>query len=156
MQSSFLTSPHFIAWLVLLAFAGISVALVFSLRREHRAGGDSGRGRRDGRRRDGRGDSRQPPYGTTPGRTPDGDVEIYVGNLSYDVTDDMLRSAFAKFGIVRGARVVTHKPSGKSKGFGFVAMPHPQEAELAISKLDGTELLGRQLHCNVSRGGSAR
>ena len=153
MNTSFFFTPHGIAYAVLFLFAIISVVVFFSTRG---SSASSPRPRRDGRRSDGRGDSRQPTYGGTPGRTPDGDIEIYVGNLSYDVTDEMLRSEFAKFGIVRGARVVTHKPTGKSKGFGFVAMPHPQEAELAISKLDGTEMLGRQIHCNVSRGGSVR
>ncbi|MBR1609375.1 MAG: hypothetical protein IJ678_07140 [Kiritimatiellae bacterium] len=133
---------HAIAWIALIVFFALSAAIAFSLRRPA------------GSRKPRRGD--RPRASGVPGRTADGDVEIYVGNLSYDVTDDMLRSEFAKFGIVRSARVVTHRPSGKSKGYGFVAMPHVQEANLAISKLDGTEIAGRKIRCNVSRGTAAR
>ena len=74
---------------------------------------------------------------------PDGLVEIYVGNLA----------AFAKFGVVHSARVVTH-PSGKSKGYGFVLMPHRSEAEIACKALDGAEVMGRKIRANEARGAS--
>ena len=81
----------------------------------------------------------------------DGSVEIYVGNLSYDMTDDQLRALFAKYGVVDSARIITHRPSGKSKGYGFVEMPHRPEAELAVDKINNTEVMGRRIRCNEAR-----
>ncbi len=80
-----------------------------------------------------------------------GPVEIYVGNLSYDMTDDQLRAVFAKYGVVESARIITHRPSGKSKGYGFVEMPHRAEAELAVDKINNTEVMGRRIRCNEAR-----
>ena len=80
-----------------------------------------------------------------------GIVEIYVGNLSYDMNDDQLRALFAKYGVVESARIITHRPSGKSKGYGFVEMPHRPEAELAVDKINNTEVLGRRIRCNEAR-----
>lgn len=81
----------------------------------------------------------------------DGSVEIYVGNLSYEMTDEQLRALFAKYGVVASARIITHRPSGKSKGYGFVEMPHRPEAELAVDKINNTEVLGRRIRCNEAR-----
>jgi RNA recognition motif-containing protein len=78
-------------------------------------------------------------------------VEIYVGNLSYDMTDEQLRALFAKYGVVQSGRVITHKPTGRSKGFGFVEMPHRAEAEIAISKINNTDVMGRRIRCNEAR-----
>jgi len=78
-------------------------------------------------------------------------VEIYVGNLSYDMTDEQLRGLFAKYGVVQSGRVITHKPTGKSKGFGFVEMPHRAEAEIAIAKINNTDVMGRRIRCNEAR-----
>ncbi len=139
-----MSSTHLAAWIALAFFAAVSAALAVALRRA-KSPSDHSRRERNGRS--------SAPTGV-PGRTADGDIEIYVGNLSYDVTDDVLRSSFARFGIVRSARVITHKPSGKSKGYGFVGMPHRQEADLAISKLNDTEIMGRKIRCNISRGGA--
>lgn len=80
-------------------------------------------------------------------------VEIYVGNLNYATTDEQLRKEFARFGVVKSARVVTHRASGKSKGYGFVLMPHRNEAEIAISKLNNHEVMGRKLRVNEARNG---
>ena len=82
---------------------------------------------------------------------PAGSVEIYAGNLSYDMTDDQLRGIFAKYGVVESARIITHRPSGKSKGYGFVEMPHRAEAELAVDKINNTEVMGRRIRCNEAR-----
>ena len=83
---------------------------------------------------------------------PAGDfVEIYVGNLSYEMGDDQLRAAFAKYGVVQSARVITNRHSGKSKGYGFVEMPHRPEAELAVDKINNTEVMGRRIRCNEAR-----
>lgn len=83
----------------------------------------------------------------------DGLVEIYVGNLNYDMTDAQLDAEFSKFGIVESARVITHS-SGKSKGYGFVLMPHRAEAEIACKALNGAEIMGRKLRVNEARGGN--
>ena len=80
-----------------------------------------------------------------------GPVEIYVGNLSYDMTDDQLRALFAKYGVVDSARIITHRPSGKSKGYGFVEMPHRAEAEIAIKAINNTDVMGRRIRCNEAR-----
>ena len=98
------------------------------------------------------GRSRVPKRAARPPRA-DGLIEIYVGNANYDMTDAQLRAEFAKYGIVQSARVVTH-PSGKSKGYGFVLMPHRAEAEIAIKALDGADVMGRKLRVNEARGAS--
>ena len=81
----------------------------------------------------------------------DGSVEIYVGNLSYDMTEDQLREAFAAYGKVNSARLITNKFNGKSKGFGFVQMPDRAEADKAIEALNEKEVMGRQMKCNVAK-----
>ena len=81
----------------------------------------------------------------------DGSVEIYVGNLSYDMTEDQLRATFEAYGTVGSARLITNRQSGKSKGFGFVQMPNRAEAEKAIAALDDKEFLGRKMKCNEAK-----
>ena len=81
----------------------------------------------------------------------DGSVEIYVGNLSYDMTEDQLRETFAAYGKVNLARLITNKFNGKSKGFGFVQMPDRAEADKAIAALNEKEIMGRQMKCNVAK-----
>lgn len=78
-------------------------------------------------------------------------MNIYVGNLSRDITDDDLRQAFAAFGQVASATVIREKFTGESRGFGFVEMPSSDEARSAISELDGTELSGRVLSVDEAR-----
>lgn len=78
-------------------------------------------------------------------------VEIYVGNLSYDMNDAQLRKEFERFGVVKTARVITHRTSGKSKGYGFVEMPHRKEALIAIKALDTTDVMGRRIRVNEAR-----
>ena len=78
-------------------------------------------------------------------------MNIYVGNLSFQMTEEDLRTEFEKFGKVSKASIVKDKLSGKSKGFGFVEMPNPAEAELAIKKLDGISIKGRNLKVNEAR-----
>lgn len=67
-------------------------------------------------------------------------MKIHVGNLSYDVTDEDLRSAFASYGEVASANVVKERSSGQSKGFGFVEMLNNSEADKAMKALNGTRL----------------
>ncbi|MBO4288177.1 MAG: RNA-binding protein [Kiritimatiellae bacterium] len=78
-------------------------------------------------------------------------MDIYVGNLAYSTTDDGLKAAFAAFGEVTSARVVTDRMSGRSKGFGFVEMPDRTQAEAAINALNGQELDGRTIRVNESQ-----
>ncbi len=78
-------------------------------------------------------------------------MNIYVGNLSFEITEDDLRQAFEEFGEVLSATIVKDKFSGESRGFGFVEMPVKAEAEAAISGLDGRELKGRPIKVNEAR-----
>ena len=81
----------------------------------------------------------------------DGSVEIYVGNLSYDMTEDQLRKEFEAYGKVNSARLITNKFNGKSKGFGFVQMPDRAEADKAIEALNEKDIMGRKMKCNVAK-----
>ncbi len=78
-------------------------------------------------------------------------MKIYVGNLSFDVTDDDLRQAFAAFGQVETANVIKDKISGESKGFGFVEMPSKEEAAAAMAGMNGKDLKGKTLNVNEAR-----
>lgn len=78
-------------------------------------------------------------------------MRIYVGNLSYDTTDESLEAAFAQHGEVSSATVVTDRYSGRSRGFGFVEMSSNEEAETAIQSLNGKDLQGRTLTVNEAR-----
>ncbi len=78
-------------------------------------------------------------------------MDIYVGNLAYATTDDGLRAAFAAFGEVTSARVVKDRMTDRSKGFGFVEMPEPSQAQAAIDALNGSELDGRPIRVNESQ-----
>lgn len=78
-------------------------------------------------------------------------MNIYVGNLLFDVTESDLRQAFEPFGQVSEVRLIMDKYSGKSKGFGFVEMPSKEEAEKAIEQLNGSELKGRAMNVNVAK-----
>lgn len=81
----------------------------------------------------------------------DGSIEIYVGNLSYDVTDDVLRKEFEAYGKVNYAHVVTNRYNNKSKGFGFVHMPNRAEVDAAVAALDNKEVMGRKIKCNEAK-----
>ncbi|MCH8196083.1 MAG: RNA-binding protein [Chloroflexi bacterium] len=78
-------------------------------------------------------------------------MNIYVGNLAYEVTDEELEAAFAMHGQVDSARVVQDRYSGRSRGFGFVEMPSNSEAEATIQALNVKELKGRALTVNEAR-----
>jgi len=89
-------------------------------------------------------------------------MRIYVGSLSYEVTEGDLQEAFEGFGQVASVEIIKDKFSGQPKGFGFVEMPVKSEAESAIAELNGTELKGRTFTVNEarprseSRGGGGR
>jgi RNA recognition motif-containing protein len=76
---------------------------------------------------------------------------LYVGNLSYSTRDDSLQQSFAAFGHVVSAKVMMERDSGRSKGFGFVEMGSPAEAQAAIAGLSGKEVDGRALTVNLAR-----
>ena len=78
-------------------------------------------------------------------------MNIYVGNLSYEVTEEDLRIAFEPFGQVESVNIIKDKYSGQSKGFGFVEMPSAEEARSAINDLNGKELKERTLNVNEAR-----
>lgn len=85
----------------------------------------------------------------------DGDcVEIYVGNLSYDMNEAQMRKEFEKFGAVKSARIIANRFNHKSKGFGFVEMPNRPEAEAAIKALHDKDVLGRKLRVNEAKNKS--
>ncbi len=77
--------------------------------------------------------------------------KIYVGNLSFNVLDEVLSEMFAKFGTVSSCKIITDRDSGRSKGFGFVEMATAAEAQEAISNLDGNGLDGRNLKVNEAK-----
>ena len=81
----------------------------------------------------------------------DGSVEIYVGNLSYDMTEDQLRAEFEAFGKVNSVRLVMNRFNGKSKGFGFIQMPNRDEAERACAAINDKEIMGRRVKCNEAK-----
>ena len=72
-------------------------------------------------------------------------VKLFVGGLSFSTSNDRLREAFAAAGTVESASVVTDRDTGRSRGFGFVEMATPEDAEQAISKLNGTSVDGRTI-----------
>ena len=78
-------------------------------------------------------------------------MNIYVGNLSYKVTEEELQQAFAGFGQVSSAKIIMDTATGRSKGFGFVEMPNAQEAEAAIQALNGKEMKGRAINVGQAR-----
>jgi RNA recognition motif-containing protein len=75
-------------------------------------------------------------------------MKIYVGNMSYEVTEEDLRQAFTAFGPVESVAIIKDRSSGQSKGFGFVEMPSKEEGQAAIAGMNGKELKGRTLNVN--------
>ena len=78
-------------------------------------------------------------------------MNIYVGNLSYDATEDDVRGAFAAFGQISSVAVIKDRMTGRSKGFGFVEMPDSAQAQAAIAGLNGKDLKGRAMNINEAR-----
>lgn len=78
-------------------------------------------------------------------------MKIYVGNLTYQVTEDELRQAFEQFGQVESVTIIKDKYSGQSKGFGFVEFASKTEGQAAIEGLNGKDLKGRTLNVNEAR-----
>ncbi len=78
-------------------------------------------------------------------------MNIYVGNISYELTEDDLRGAFEAFGQVASATIIKDKFSGRSKGFGFVEMSNDAEAKAAIEGVNGKDLKGRAVKVNEAK-----
>ena len=78
-------------------------------------------------------------------------MNLYIGNLSFDATEEDLRRAFEGYGKVTSVNIITDKFSGKSRGFGFVEMPTKGEAEAAMAGLNGQDLHGQSLSVNEAR-----
>ena len=78
-------------------------------------------------------------------------MNIYVGNLSYDVTEQDLRTAFEAYGAISSVSIISDKYTGKSKGFGFVEMGSETEGQAAIDGLNGKEIKGRALSVNQAK-----
>jgi cold-inducible RNA-binding protein len=83
-------------------------------------------------------------------------MNIYVGNLSFNVTESDLREAFQAFGTVEKAAIITDKGTGQSRGFGFVEMPNREEATKAVGALNGKDLKGRALKVNEAQAKTDR
>ncbi len=83
-------------------------------------------------------------------------MNMYVGNLSYSVTEDDLKALFSEFGKVESVNIIKDKFSGRSKGFGFAEMPDNSEADKAIKALNGTNLKERDIKVNQAKPRSDR
>ena len=82
--------------------------------------------------------------------------KLFVGGLSWDTTDDGLRQAFASYGEITEAKVITDRDTGRSRGFGFVTFAQDEGAKTAISKMDGTNLDGKTIKVNEAQEKSPR
>jgi|TARA_B100000953_G_scaffold178121_1_gene146695 RNA recognition motif-containing protein len=78
-------------------------------------------------------------------------MNLYVGNLSYDMSEENLRTEFAEYGEVQSAKIITDKFTGRSRGFGFVEMNSDDEGKKAMEELNGKDCEGRQLVVNEAR-----
>ena len=78
-------------------------------------------------------------------------MNIYVGNLSWGMTEDELRSMFEQFGTVTSVKIVTDRETGRSKGFGFVEMENDSEGQAALTNLYDTEVQGRKIIINEAQ-----
>ena len=78
-------------------------------------------------------------------------MNIYVGNLSFEATEEDVRQAFQSFGQVASVSIIQDKFSGKSRGFGFVEMPTKAEADKAVEGLNGKDIKGRALKVNEAK-----
>ncbi len=78
-------------------------------------------------------------------------MNIYVGNLSNDVTDETIRETFESFGEVTSAKIIRDKYTGQSRGFAFVEMPGQTQAQTAIKSLNGKELQGKEMKVSEAR-----
>ncbi|MCF8307881.1 MAG: RNA-binding protein [Bacteroidales bacterium] len=78
-------------------------------------------------------------------------MNIYAGNLHYDLSEEQLKEIFEEYGTVNSVKIITDKFSGKSKGFGFVEMENDTEANQAMEELNDAEVKGRSMRVNQAR-----
>ncbi len=78
-------------------------------------------------------------------------MNIYIGNISYQTTEDDVQTLFGEHGTVDSVHLISDRETGRSKGFGFIEMPNDEEAKKAIEAVDGSEFGGRQLKVNEAR-----
>ena len=78
-------------------------------------------------------------------------MNIYCGNLSFDLNDDDLQQAFEAYGEVTSAKIIMDRMTGKSRGFGFVEMPDDGNGQTAIDELNGKDLKGREIRLNIAK-----
>ena len=78
-------------------------------------------------------------------------MNIYIGNMSFDTTEDQIRQAFEGYGEVSTVKIITNQDTGEARGFGFVEMSANNEAMAAISGLNGQELVGRTLRVSEAK-----
>lgn len=78
-------------------------------------------------------------------------MNIYVGNLTYDLSEDDLQQIFNEYGEVSSVKIIKDRDTNRSKGFGFITMDDDENASKAISELDGVEVSGRTLRVNEAR-----
>lgn len=83
-------------------------------------------------------------------------AKIYVGNLSYNTSEDELRDLFSQYGNIEDIKLIIDFSTGRSKGFGFVTYASPKECEIAVEKANNFELGGRKLKVNVARDDNRR
>jgi RNA recognition motif-containing protein len=83
-------------------------------------------------------------------------MNIYIGNLAFNITEENLRSMFEAFGEIESAKVITDRFTGRSKGFGFVEMPSNSEADQAIKALNGKFIEGRNIKVNQANPGGKK
>lgn len=82
-------------------------------------------------------------------------MNIYIGNLAPDTTEDEVREAFAPFGDVASVKIIRDGATGESRGFGFVEMPNEEQAKAAITEMNGKELKGNAIHVEQGRAKAA-
>ena len=139
--------PHAIAALAAALVVGYVIGFLVGRRRAAKVGAKPQQPQQQKKlpvRHDPRPVTSRPPI-------PAGSVELYVGNLSYDMTEDQLRQTFEAFGKVDSVRLVTNRYNNKSKGFAFVVMPNRPEAEKAIAEMNDKEVMGRLMRVNEAQ-----
>lgn len=78
-------------------------------------------------------------------------MNIYVSNIAYNATDELLQEAFATFGEVQSARIIKDRMTGRSRGFGFVEMPNDEQGRAALEGVNGIEMLGRRINAREAK-----
>ena len=141
--------PHAIVALAVALIVGFVIGFLVGRRKSAKGGAKKPQQQAQQKkqqpvRRDPRPVTARPPI-------PAGSVELYVGNLSYDMTEDQLRQTFEAFGKVDSVRLVTNRYNNKSKGFAFVVMPNRPEAEKAIAEMNDKEVMGRLMRVNEAQ-----